>query len=265
MIPNFSGIYEIRCTVTDKVYVGSAVWIAKRWRHHRESLRRKIHGNSLLQRAWDKYGEHAFEFSVIAACEKEELLKFEQRAIDEMMAADRRFGFNLNPVAGSNLGRKFSPEQRARMSKSRMGIRLSEGHKAVISARMMGNQHLRGHVHGAETLKKLSEVSKRNYPRNAGNLIYPKTPEQRAQVGARFRGKPLSETHRAKIATSRMGHVNTPEQLAKFAKSRRVLTDEKLARMRELRASGATQAAIAEQLGCSTQTICNALRGKGYE
>lgn len=264
MVPNFSGIYEIRCSVTGKVYVGSAVWIAKRWRSHRKDLRAGSHHSSLLQRAWSKYGEPSFVFSVLARCEAHELIATEQLFIDQMKAADKLHGFNINPRAGSALGTKHSAETRAKISAARSGKPLSPAHRAAIGERMQGNQHLRGHVHGPATLEKIAEASRKNYQRNAKHLVYAKSPEQRAEVSERFRGRPLLDVHRAKIAAARKGHVNTPEQLAKFAKSRRVLSDEQLALMRELHAAGVMQVTIAAQFGCSKQTICNALRGRGY-
>lgn len=264
MTPNFSGIYEIRCTATDKAYVGSAVWIAKRWRHHRDSLRKGAHHSQKLQRAWDKYGEAVFVFSVLCACKPELLLIEEQKFIDLHRAADRELGYNVLAFAGSRLGFKMSEEQKRRISERKTGIKLSPAHRASLSNSLRGNKRALGSKHSPETLLKVSAASKRSYAKNAANLVYKKTPEQRAEVGERFRGKPLAEAHREKIAASRMGHVNTPEQLAKFAKSRRVLSDEQLALMRELHSAGVMQVTIAARFGCSKQTICNALRGRGY-
>src|SRR4051794_5001336 len=63
-----SGIYAIRCKPTGKVYVGSAARITKRWNDHRQSLASGKHHSVLLQRAWEKYGPDAFEFTVLAYC-----------------------------------------------------------------------------------------------------------------------------------------------------------------------------------------------------
>lgn len=208
-VPNFSGIYTIRCAETGKVYVGSAVWIAKRWRHHREELRRGEHANSLLQRAWNKYGEDVFEFAVLERCEKEELLAAEQRHIDALRAADRSFGFNLCAVAGSPLGRKLTEEQRARISEQKRGTKLSEDHKRAVSESLKGNKRALGFKHSPQTLAKLGEISRANYAKNKVNLVYRMTEEQRAAVSDRFRGKPLSEEHRAKISAAHKGRVRS--------------------------------------------------------
>lgn len=63
-IPRTSGVYQILCLPTGKVYVGSAVDLYGRWRDHRRYLRQGIHHNKYLQAAWDKYGEESFEFWV---------------------------------------------------------------------------------------------------------------------------------------------------------------------------------------------------------
>lgn len=64
-IPQTSGIYKWTCTTTRKIYVGSAVNLRMRWYNHKTSLRKNKHVNSLLQRAWNKYGEECFVFEVI--------------------------------------------------------------------------------------------------------------------------------------------------------------------------------------------------------
>jgi group I intron endonuclease len=60
-----SGIYIIRHVESNKIYIGSAVRLNKRWNFHRFKLRQNMHENSRLQNAWNKYGEDAFEFSII--------------------------------------------------------------------------------------------------------------------------------------------------------------------------------------------------------
>lgn len=129
-----TGIYWILNKVTLRYYVGSAVNIASRWGTHLSELRGDKHGNILLQRAWDKYGEDKFEFAVLVECEVDELLPLEQAYIDDLDATNPSKGFNINPTAGSMLGRtwrlKLTDEQRAvraeRMRVMTDGIRKDE-------------------------------------------------------------------------------------------------------------------------------------------
>lgn len=67
------GIYKIENLKNGKVYVGQAVDIKRRWSRHRMELKKGIHSNKYLQRAYDKYGVDAFRYSVIEECPKEKL------------------------------------------------------------------------------------------------------------------------------------------------------------------------------------------------
>ena len=99
--PRSSGVYQIRCIPTGKIYIGSAVDLRARWEHHRQSLRRGDHSNIHLQNAWDKYGKANFEFSVLELVDVSDLLQTEQEWIDRTGCADRNIGFNIFDVAGS--------------------------------------------------------------------------------------------------------------------------------------------------------------------
>lgn len=100
-IPHASGIYQIRCISTGKIYVGSAVDIQVRWKNHCDSLKRHKHRNKYLQAAWDKYGESNFDCSVLELVDREHLLEREQDWIDQTGCTKRDIGFNLYDTAGS--------------------------------------------------------------------------------------------------------------------------------------------------------------------
>ncbi len=95
--PAGSGVYQIRCIPTGKIYVGSAVNLRKRWAEHRRSLKRGSHGNRYLQFAWNKYGEEHFEFSVLEFVDVSYLLEAEQQWIDSTGCVDKEIGFNIAP------------------------------------------------------------------------------------------------------------------------------------------------------------------------
>ena len=75
MILTTSGVYQILCIPTAKIYVGSSLNISERWWEHRWDLRRGTHHSRYLQRAWDKYGEEAFVFSILEYVEDPDLRK----------------------------------------------------------------------------------------------------------------------------------------------------------------------------------------------
>ncbi len=59
------GIYKITNKVNGYYYLGSSVNTEERKRVHWWALRNSRHENLKLQRAWNKYGEESFEFSVV--------------------------------------------------------------------------------------------------------------------------------------------------------------------------------------------------------
>lgn len=100
-IPRMSGIYQILCVPTGKIYIGSAVDIHARWHNHRLTLRRGKHRNPHLQAAWNLYGEDNFAFTVLEVVNRHELLSVEQKWLDRTHCTDRAIGFNIYPIAGS--------------------------------------------------------------------------------------------------------------------------------------------------------------------
>ena len=123
-----SGVYIIRCTVNGRVCVGSSIDMKRREWQHRRDLALGKHLSHHLQRAWNKYGTDAFEWSVLENVEingltteeaRSLLLGREQHHIEAFYSARR--GFNTLPKAGSPLGVKASPETRAKISAALRG------------------------------------------------------------------------------------------------------------------------------------------------
>jgi group I intron endonuclease len=135
-IPRTSGIYQILCAPTGKIYIGSALDLRQRWATHRSALARNNHRNSYLQAAWNKYGESSFTFTVLELVLPGFHTEREQYYINHFKAADRRYGFNLAPQAGSCLGVKHTPETRQRMGEAHRGLKMppfSDEHRQALS------------------------------------------------------------------------------------------------------------------------------------
>ena len=77
-----SGIYCIINIKNSKKYIGSSKNIRQRLWVHRAELRHNKHENSHLQNAWNKYGEHNFDYYILEKCEESLLLEKEQLYID---------------------------------------------------------------------------------------------------------------------------------------------------------------------------------------
>jgi len=59
------GIYMIKNIFNDKVYIGQAIDIEKRWLRHENLLINKKHHNKTLQSDFNLYGFKAFTFTAI--------------------------------------------------------------------------------------------------------------------------------------------------------------------------------------------------------
>jgi hypothetical protein len=252
------GVYKILCLTSGKIYIGSAVWVEKRWRGHKEELRKGTHVNKYLQNSWNKYGEDDFIFSLVQMCTKENLISIEQEYIDCHQAANREFGFNINPTAGSNLGKTFSSEIRAKMSIARMGKTLSDEAKEKLSIRTKGNKYNLGNKHTEETKRILKEKRKGKKP--AMGMRH--TSEAKAKISVANKGKSLSEDHRIKIADALKGKKQTKEHRDKIATIQAKLNVDKINQGIIWREEGIKINTICEKLGCSRQTFYNAINGK---
>jgi group I intron endonuclease len=149
-----SGIYSIHNLLNGKRYIGSSINVKKRWEAHRDQLKRKIHHSILLQRAWDKYGKEAFEFSILEEVEpiKEKIEFHEQSYL---------YLFNPKYNVSPKVGRSFiTPEKRAEISLKFSGeCHPFFGKKRPYHSEFMRgpNSSFRGKKHKEETKIKSSE------------------------------------------------------------------------------------------------------------
>ena len=147
------GIYRIKCSGNNKIYIGSAKNLSQRFGEHLRRLRRGEHENKHLQGSWDKYGEVSFEFSILRFCYEKDLLKYEQVFIDKYKEdIGWRNMFNMNPFASSGIGRPHSDESKAKMSVKQAGE----------------NNGFYGKKHTEESRRKMSNSHKGQLPWNNG-------------------------------------------------------------------------------------------------
>ena len=157
-----SGIYEIRNSVNDKIYIGSSIDIEQRWYDHKRKLRNGNHHSAHLQFAWNKYGEDSFHFQFLEAVSIDKLLIYEQKWLDERESYKRENGYNTCIVAGNTLGKGHSEETKQKLRKYRTGKRMSEESKKKISIAHKGkNNYFYGKTHTEEAIEKMRETAKR--------------------------------------------------------------------------------------------------------
>ena len=93
--------------------------VQNRFYEHRTLLRRGLHYNPHLQRAWNKYGEQVFLFRVLEGCLVEELDGRENFWIAELHVSERGVGYNMEEVARGTGPRSL--ETRRKISESKKG------------------------------------------------------------------------------------------------------------------------------------------------
>jgi hypothetical protein len=86
-------IYEIRCLVDNRIYVGSTNKPKKRWASHKSRLKLGRHHSRPLQAAFLEFGEHAFEMHVLSEVACGSLRDVEQQWLDRLRPFGSR-GFN---------------------------------------------------------------------------------------------------------------------------------------------------------------------------
>ncbi len=140
-----SGIYQIVNTITQKRYIGLASNIGTRINGHKSDLALNKHDNDYLQKAYNKYGKHAFKFEVIELCSKDKLHMREDYWVKSLNVTDRYYGYNIKPtepnrLAGHSLetiakfktiskDRKFPEAARV----ARNAIPMSQKHKNLLA------------------------------------------------------------------------------------------------------------------------------------
>jgi group I intron endonuclease len=157
---NQSGIYMILNTINDKYYIGSAINLSKRRSNHFSDLRRNVHSNIHLQRAYNKYGEMNFKFILVELVDDSTtILAREQYYIDLYNASDDKYGYNICSIAGSNLGRIFDDVSKEKMSISAKKRKASKSTKEILSKAHKGEKHpFYGKKHSEESKHKMSQA-----------------------------------------------------------------------------------------------------------
>jgi hypothetical protein len=116
---NKSGVYKITNEVTGKFYIGSSKNIEQRFYEHKYALKNKRHDNVILQRAWDKYGEDKFSFSVVEECSEENCVIREQYYLDSLQPY-KSIGYNIGKKAYGGDNFTNNPNKEDIREKNRM-------------------------------------------------------------------------------------------------------------------------------------------------
>lgn len=173
-----SGIYKIENLITQKIYIGSAVNLSGRKSVHFNALKNNKHHSNYLQKSFNKYGESYFIFTVIEYCNKDQLILKEQYYIDLYKPE-----YNINPIAGSSLGRKHTNITREKIRQKSINRKFDNATIEKIRESSRGRTPFKGKTHSVETKLKISQALLLNNP---------------------FKGKSHSEETKIKLSKARL-------------------------------------------------------------
>jgi len=236
-IPMCMGIYKITSKLDGKVYVGGTKNLRKRKSGHFSTLKRKVHKNNELQRAYDIYGKENFVFEVLELVEDaNNLNEKENYWTNELQSNVEGFGYNKRPVyVDTNLGIRYDEKQKKTISIGRKG-------------KGTGKRY-----HSPETVKLKSEMCK------AQNLEQYKTEETEIRRLKNLRGTicdvPILEIHKQAISIHNKGEQNGSAKL----------TEDKVLEILELLKIGKMSVVkIAELYDICHKVVYNIKAGKSW-
>jgi group I intron endonuclease len=233
-----TGIYKIKNKTDNKIYIGQAKDIEKRWKTHKRT----------------KYPEDLFSYEILMECDLEQLNFWEIAWITSENACDPDVGYNKAlggtslkniiksdelkaklsaALKGKGKGRKKSPETIVRMTAAQRGRgkrgKHTDEHKAKISLACKGKnkgiKNFLGRTHTDEAKAKISAANmghsvsdKTRAAVSASNKIRIVSDETKAKLSAVNKGKVISEETKQKLSAANKGKVMSEEQKDKLRK-----------------------------------------------
>lgn len=231
-IKHSSGVYKITNNMTGDCYIGKSKDIFVRIGQHKSLLKSNKHkyrnGDfSLLQKAWNKYGEKAFSFDILELCTIDELDEREIYWIDfyQCNHAKTRHGYNTTDggegaYGNSNVKGRIqinNGEIQKMVYPEEFEYYQSIGFKRGVLPSVIdkinknrtilcGEDHWNYGKHlNEETKKKMSDAHK---GKHSGENGY-------------WYGKHLSEEHKRKIGRKSLGRKHSDEEKKKISEGRK--------------------------------------------
>lgn len=193
------GIYKITNNVNWKVYVGQSINIMARWKDHINTLNRGDSRCTLLQRAWNKYGQENFTFEILELCSEDVLDEIEIKYINFYDACNTNKGYNIE--SGGNQCKHLSDKTKRKIGDANRGRRHSEESKKQMSKSRTGEGNgMYKKQHSEETKKKISDAKK-------GKPGHPSTDYQKECARLANLGKLKSEETKRKLSESHKGKI----------------------------------------------------------
>jgi group I intron endonuclease len=200
-----SGIYTITNKVNGKLYIGSSNDMKGRLSSHKSCLKRNLHRNTHLQRAWNKYGESNFEFEILEECKEQYLNSQENYWCYWLNTHNRRFGYNIASILENTFKIPKESYEKAvitrKLTAEKLGYWLTKETRDKISATNKGKPSaFKDKKHSDENKKKLSEY----------RIGKPLSEDIKKKISKGHTGKKFSIDHKNKLAESSRKIFSTP-------------------------------------------------------
>ncbi len=201
-ITNKPGIYAIKNTVNNRIYVGSSINLQERKCEHYRRLRLGEHCNPFLQADYNKHdGDKVYEFIELEIVEDINLLiEREQHYIDQYFDNQDKC-FNICKTAGSQLGMKHTDESKKKTSNTLKG------------------RPIHPNTHARLLDKEKNPFAKSGTEHPKAGKIMPNS--AREAIRKALAGKIKTEEHCLNLSKALTGKSLNPSSIAKFRDGRR--------------------------------------------
>ena len=198
------GVYKITNIINWKVYIGQSINIMVRWKEHVNALNRNGSSCTLLQRAWNKYGQENFSFEILELCSEDMLDEIEVKYIEIYDACNPKKGYNIE--SGGNKNKHLSEETKQKLREVHLGKTMSpETSQKMSKSRTGEGNGMYGRHHTEEAKKKMSEAKKGRPGHPCSD--YAKERARQANLGkivSEETCQKLSESHKGKPAHNKI-------------------------------------------------------------
>lgn len=234
-----SGIYIITDSINNRVYIGQSDNAKRRLQIHKLQLRKGIHKNVRLQRAFNANGD-GFRFEILELCPESELDERERAWIAHYQSNQHENGYNVTD--GGHKGAKWNEEAR--------------------TARSGTGNPMFGHHHSPEFVYRIRMINRAS----SDKLTVDDVAEIKQALADGVSQTELSEKYNVVISTinkiSRCDNwawvrEDLNDRIKNFEQEKKDARNQK---MREMYLNGMTAKAIARELNCQAATVTANIR-----
>lgn len=223
-IKHSSGIYKIENIITNECYIGQSKDIFVRIGQHKSLLKHNKHTYrdgqlTRLQKAWNKYGEENFEFSILYFCPIEELNEQEIYWINYYQCNYYRYGKGYNATDGGE-------GEYINNAKGRIVIHKDNIQKMIFPSESEYYKSL-GFEQGISEKTRQNMKNSSNPQRGENHWNY-KGEKSKARIKQREmelygdkRFRPHTEEHKKKQSDALKGRKTSKETIEKIANSKK--------------------------------------------